>query len=67
MSEMEALLENVAADWWNDDGLKRLSDVLKRRLLPLLEAGQAMRENYYMGTGDTPRIWDDALIVAKKG
>jgi hypothetical protein len=35
-------------------------------LLPLLEAGQAMADNYYMGTGDFPEQWEAALAEARK-
>ena len=69
MSDLEKLLEDVAGDYFDSDGTE---EVLKRRLLPLLEAGQAMRDHWLFGAaayqGKDSReayAWDAALEKAK--
>ena len=82
MSDMEKLLRDVLFDAMstvfieNMISLKHAEDVIKERLLPLLEAGQAMphdhspsfdvAKNSFRCEPDCPRCaWDAALEKAK--
>jgi len=66
---MEELLENVCDEAWDEDAEMTFAQrdmfkkLLKRRLLPLLEAGQTMRSWGVERTLDT--AWDAALQAAK--
>ena len=62
MSDFEKLLENVAQELAEPCDESRLV-ILKRRLLPLLEASQAMRDCNYINTTNSLR-WDAALQAA---
>ena len=88
MSEFDKLLEDVAREWdlhaCGDDaceleGADCLAEYLKRRLLPLLEAGQAMRDDERSRMENTPRankplkrttaatLWDKQKRAAMEG
>jgi hypothetical protein len=66
--EMKGLLASVAREYWGADDYDResLTNLLTRRLLPLLEAGQAMRDagkipiNFVQELGEAQRAWDKA-------
>lgn len=58
MSDLETLLERVAQEAQEPPNAY-LFNVLKRRLLPLLEAGQAMRDCNYINTTNS-LAWDAA-------
>jgi len=69
MNDLEKLIEDVARELRHCDYPDRLK-VLQRRLLPLLEAGQAMREAISRIEKDQWMIlyssqWDAALEKAK--
>ena len=76
MSDLEKLLEDVAREYWKQASIPLLPHqetvlgIMRRRLLPLLEAGQAMRENFWKELDDTspdiPGQWDAALEKAKE-
>ena len=72
MSDLEKLLEEIERDYWYQDGDEResLLNMLKRRLLPLLEAGQAMRVRLDYNTAlpqdiQAREAWDAAWEKAK--
>ncbi|GAC1688010.1 MAG: hypothetical protein PVS2B2_26780 [Candidatus Acidiferrum sp.] len=76
MSDLEKLLESVAyelAEMAASNGSHSGKDnviVLKARLLPLLEAGEAMRKkvSYHDGTEHCPHTrWDAAKRKAMEG
>lgn len=73
--KLEALLESVAVsvyDEYHDKGTCGIVDALKSRLLPLLKAGQAMRDagkvpvNFVQELGEAQREWDAALKKASE-
>jgi hypothetical protein len=78
MSKMKELLASVAQEQCSDGTYNHLLAVLERRLLPLLEAGQAMREalavhiercHFEMLNYANEGIlepWDAALAAAKE-
>ena len=67
MSDLEKLLRDVAHDYLTSveqDG--SLEAQLVRRLLPILEAGQAMRDCNYINTANS-MAWNAAWEKAKGG
>jgi hypothetical protein len=73
MSEMKELLASVAREYVKPDSntnqafFNYLLEILERRLLPLLEAGQAIRDEYLKFTPATTILnWDRALAAAKE-
>ena len=72
MSEFDKLLEDVGREVFsealNSPELiqKTIPDVLKRRLLGLLEAGQAMRDCNYINSANSMK-WDAAKQAAMEG
>ena len=81
MSDLEKLLEDMAIEQafcnckelgYTEGGSTvmcehvAIASMLKRRLLPLLEAGQAMRDCNYINTANS-MAWDAAWEKAKGG
>jgi len=72
MSDLEKLLEDVARDFAYRENFTSIETadevclrVLKRRLLPLLEAGQQLRDEGHKGEWPIRLMWDAALEKAK--
>ena len=67
MSDLEALLENVALESFAayDDTYVPILEVLRRKLLPLLEAGEAMRK--WKPAYEDGQAWDAAKQSALEG
>ncbi len=68
MSEqMKKLLRAVALECWDEcRSVDECRAVLERRLLPLLLAGQGMRNAYPVVTQFDANEWDAALAAAKE-
>ena len=69
MTDLAKLIDDVAREYATSSPYcNDLATVLKRRLLPLLEAGQAMRDSIlFCPTQPECLRWDAALKAAREG
>jgi hypothetical protein len=64
MSEMEKLLDRVAAECSETTAdYEAIRVILKRRLLSLLDAGEAMRNDWHQFGSQPKEAWDAAKKV----